>query len=110
MGNLLNKNVIINAKQLQEFFNNYEDSSKKKELLEYIPVSRNYNIYNFGRLVDKNLNFHTSPRPLYVDVNVEYYPSGCNIKITKEYQQKLINFRNNNKPKKRFKKHMKDFL
>ena len=105
MGNSNNKNtnnddsnvVIKDAPKLKRFFAEYYDTPEKQELLAYVPIGTNYTIWNKTAMPIETIfgpsPFAWSSNPLSFQLNSWLGFCGiCQIKISKEYDQKLIDF------------------
>ena len=95
--------VIICANYLKHFFNRYYDSPEKADMLKYVPIGYNYTEkptqnkhFIFAEPFWFSSSFIKSDKPLSHHVSLEYF-NGCKIIISKEYNQKLIDFAENNK-------------
>lgn len=105
MGNKIEKDnnpdvIIMDAFKLKNFFNKYYDTSEKKELLKYIPIACNYNYYADTKVAQPRFftgtPFRECSYPLSFHLEM-IFCYDCEIKISKEYHQKLIDFSANNK-------------
>ena len=110
MGNFGGKNennnvVIKDAIQLKIFFEKYEDTAEKEDLLQYIPIGCNYQLYPHGVAEPISLfgffatsSFVQPYDSLSFQMNLTFC-QGCRIKISKKYNQKLIEFSKKTKTK-----------
>jgi hypothetical protein len=110
MGNSSAKNnddpnvIIKDAIVLKLFFAKYNNTPEKEELLEYIPIGVNYVKTSDNTAEPRSNAVSLFGTESYVQ---PYYPlsfqmtlhfsSGCKIKVSKEYNKKLIDFSKNTK-------------
>src|SRR5690349_20515414 len=90
--------VIKDAITLKQFFNKYYDTPEKKELLKYIPIAVNYTYDPYKRIAWAETlfgfgkpSFNKALYPLSFQITLRF-SYDCKIKISKEYNEKLIDF------------------